>query len=223
MSVVKNLYKKIGNISLEIPNLEISDQGLTVLWGASGAGKTTLLRVLLGLESADVEYEWEFHGENLAPLAPYQRRIGVVFQHLALFPHLTARENILFPLQATGQSVDSQHWDKILSLLEITPVLTKKTQTLSGGEKQRVALARALVTHPRLLIFDEPFSSLDLALKKQARLLIQKTMEYQKVPVILVSHDPQDAEMLAQRVVTLENGQIKASQTAQDFLKSLSN
>lgn len=222
MSVVKNLSKKIGELEINIPDWEISNQGLTILWGASGAGKTTLLRLLLGLDSADTNYTWDFEGDNLALLPPYHRRIGVVFQHLALFPHLSAKANILFPLDAAKQKVEESQWQKIISLLDIGSVLEKKAHLLSGGEKQRIALARALIMKPRLLIMDEPFSSLDIQLKKQARILIQKTMDEYQVPVLLVSHDPQDAEVLAQRVVTLENGKIKASQTVQDFLKSLS-
>ncbi|MBY0317037.1 MAG: ATP-binding cassette domain-containing protein, partial [Bdellovibrionales bacterium] len=211
MSVVKNLRKQIGNISIEINEWKIADQGLTLLWGASGAGKTTVLRLLLGLEPADSRYEWQLGEDNLAVLPPHQKKIGVVFQHLALFPHLTARENILFPLQAAGQSIELAHWEDIVSLLGIASVLEQKTYKLSGGEKQRVALGRALVTRPRLLILDEPFSALDIQLKKQARVLLQKTMENYKIPVLLVSHDPQDVEALAQRVVILENGKIKAS------------
>lgn len=220
MSVVKNLRKKIGNISIDINEWDIADQGLTVLWGASGAGKTTVLRMLLGLEPADAPFEWQIGEHNLAVLPPHQKKIGVVFQHLALFPHLTAKENILFPLQAAGQSIELSHWEEIISLLGIASVLEQKTYKLSGGEKQRVALGRALVTRPRLLILDEPFSALDIQLKKQARALLKKTMENYKIPVLLVSHDPQDVEALAQRVVILENGKIKASQTPEDFLKS---
>ncbi|MBY0386374.1 ATP-binding cassette domain-containing protein, partial [bacterium] len=211
MSVVKNLRKQIGNISIDINDWDIADQGLTLLWGASGAGKTTVLRLLLGLEPADSPFQWKLGDQDLAVLPPHQKKIGVVFQHLALFPHLSAKENILFPLQAAGQSVELSHWEDIISLLGIASILEQKTYKLSGGEKQRVALGRALVTRPRLLILDEPFSALDIPLKKQARVLLRKTMENYKIPVLLVSHDPQDVEALAQRVVILENGKIKAS------------
>ena len=111
--------------------------------------------------------------------------------------------------------------EEVSQFLEITPFLEQKTHSLSGGQKQRVALARALLKSPRLLMLDEPFSALDYQLKKQARLLVQKIASERKIPVLLVTHDPEDVRLLAQRVVILEKGRIKASQTPEDFLKLL--
>lgn len=219
MSLIKKLHREYEGFTLDIPFFEWPDSGVTVLWGASGAGKTTLIRWLLGLES-DQEWEWLLGSEDLARLAPFQRRIGIVFQHLALFPHLTARQNIEF-VYSSLTAQDQKAIKDIAEFLDMSTFMDQKVHRLSGGQKQRVALARALVQDPRLLILDEPFSALDFQLKKQARLLIQKVVETRRVPVLLVTHDPMDVEILAQRVVILENGRIKTSQTAQDFLQHI--
>lgn len=222
MSHVKNLIKNFPDFHLNIPKWEIPDEGITMLWGPSGAGKTTVIRTLIGLEACP-ELEWRFGSQNIAKLEPFERQISVVFQNLSLFPHLTARENIVFPVEAQNKPANEYEADlqQICSLLQLEPLLQRKTLQLSGGEKQRVALARALITRPRLIMLDEPFSSLDIQLKKQARELLKTIQKERKTPMLLVSHDPIDAEQLAQQVVILEKGTIKTTQTPQDFLKSL--
>lgn len=222
MSLVKNLHKDFGDFRMDIPEWNIADDGITLLWGSSGAGKTTVIRGLTGLEHCP-DLQWHMNGENIAQLPPSQRGVSVVFQNLGLFPHMTARENILFPLEAQNKSIKSHEVDfkNTVELLSVSPFLDKKAQVLSGGERQRVALARALVTQPRFLILDEPFSALDIQLKKQARELLKTIQKERGTPLLLVSHDPIDAEQLAKQVVILEKGQIKATQTPQEFLKSL--
>jgi ABC-type Fe3+/spermidine/putrescine transport system ATPase subunit len=219
MSLIKKISKKYDDFEIHVDELHLADEGVTVLWGDSGAGKTTLIRLLLGLEPVQ-GFEWWFDKTNVAALPASQRGIGVVFQNLALFSHLSARENIEFVFAKMTEE-SRQEIQKISRFLEMQDFLEQKVKNLSGGQKQRVALARALVKAPRLLILDEPFTALDYQLKKQARLLIKKICEEQKIPVLLVTHDPTDIESLAQRVVTVEKGRIKTSQSAEDFLKVL--
>jgi sulfate transport system ATP-binding protein/putative spermidine/putrescine transport system ATP-binding protein len=222
MSLVKNLFKDFGDFKLSVPELKLADQGLTLLWGPSGAGKTSLIRALIGLDDCR-GMEWTFGSIDVAKMTPSQREISVVFQNLSLFPHLTAHENIIFPLEARKKSLKDYRKDfhALTDLLGVTEFLNKKCQVLSGGEKQRVALARALITRPRMIVLDEPFSALDIQLKKQARELLRAIMTERQTPMLLVSHDPIDAEQLAQEVIILEKGQIKTTQTPQEFLKSL--
>ncbi len=219
MSQIKNLIKNYGAFKIHIDQLDLADQGVTVLWGASGAGKTTLIRLLVGIEDA-AEFSWVAGSADLAKRPPSERGLGVVFQNLALFPHLSARENIEFALKRKTEETEHR-LQELTRILDLSAFLEQKVARLSGGQKQRVALARALLPHPRLLILDEPFTALDYQLKKQARELVKTIVESQKIPLLLVTHDPEDIRFLAHRVVTLEKGRIKASQTAEDFLKLL--
>ncbi|MGZ3747637.1 MAG: ATP-binding cassette domain-containing protein, partial [Pseudobdellovibrionaceae bacterium] len=188
---------------------EILDQGVTVLWGASGSGKTSVFRLLIGLESAG-NLKWTFQEQDLAKMKVPQRRLGVVFQTLDLFPHMTAEENILFAAKARNIS-SPQAQAKLLELtqvLQMNSFLHRPVRVLSGGEKQRVAIARALSGQPRILLLDEPFSALDQDLRQESRDLIKKVIEREKIPTVLVTHDPLDVEMLAHKVSTIKNGQI---------------
>ncbi|MGZ3744913.1 MAG: ATP-binding cassette domain-containing protein [Pseudobdellovibrionaceae bacterium] len=209
MSLVENLFKDYGDFKIDIPSWEILDQGVTVLWGASGSGKTSVFRLLIGLESAG-NLKWTFQEQDLAKMKVPQRRLGVVFQTLDLFPHMTAEENILFAAKARNIS-SPQAQAKLLELtqvLQMNSFLHRPVRVLSGGEKQRVAIARALSGQPRILLLDEPFSALDQDLRQESRDLIKKVIEREKIPTVLVTHDPLDVEMLAHKVSTIKNGQI---------------
>lgn len=207
MSVVKKLNRDLGEFSVEISDWEIPDQGVTVLWGPSGAGKTTVLKSLLGLDPL-AELQWMWGDEDLALRPAQDRNLGVVFQDLGLFPHLTAQENILFPVIKNRHSHWQEDFQWLVSTLQLESKMKSATHTLSGGEKQRVALARALIYRPKMLLLDEPFSSLDEDLRGKSRQIIKQVCQHMKCPVLLVTHDRQDVEELAQKVFKLQRGHL---------------
>ncbi len=209
MSLVKNLFYKAGAFQLNIPQWALSDQGVMALTGASGSGKTTALKILCGLLPCP-GLSWDFQGQDMTSLPPSKRRLGVCFQDLRLFPHWTARQNILFAVQARGlcKSDKSAEFEEIVSFLGIDHVLDQGIDHLSGGEKQRVALARALITQPLFLFLDEPFSYLDEANKDKARHLTLEIVKKYSIPLLLISHDTGDLNDLADEAFYLEKGQI---------------
>lgn len=207
MSVVETFHRDLGLFKIQIQNWEILDQGFTLLWGPSGAGKSTVLNGLIGFDS-DAQVKWVFKGEEISRWPTDRRQLGVVFQDLFLFPHMTAQENILFPVDKKRHS----HWQKdfssLVEVLQIGDLLSSPAPQLSGGERQRVALARALIYRPRMLLLDEPFSSLNEEIKGPLRLLLRQVCDEMKCPVLLVSHDPLDIEVLANKLTRIEKGQI---------------
>jgi ABC-type sugar transport system ATPase subunit len=209
MSLVKGLVRQYDGFKLDIPRWEIADHGITALWGPSGSGKTTTFRLLIGLEPCP-GLEWLFGSVDLAQWPTPERRLGVVFQSLELFPHMTAEENILFAVRARKMSIpEARETIRRLSEdLHITKCLARKAAILSGGEAQRVALARALIAQPRFLFLDEPFSSLDSELKDEARALVRQVIDKLNVPTLLVTHDEADLAALAQVVVKIRDGKL---------------
>lgn len=217
MSYVENLKRnyfpsgKKGDpeFTLDIPRWEILDKGVTVLWGPSGSGKTSVFRILLGLEPCP-GMVWNFKGEDIASLKTPDRRMGVVFQTLDIFPHMTAKENILFAAKA--RKVDStkaiSRLKHLVEVLLMESFLERKASFLSGGEKQRVALARALMGEPRVLLLDEPFSALDQELRDESRRLVKTVIETEDIPTILVTHDQRDVEILGNKVSKIKNGRL---------------
>ncbi len=212
MSEVKNLYLKYDNFTISIPKLELLDQGVTALCGPNGSGKTTVVRALLGLEKA-TGMEWVFKGEDLARLKPADRKIGVVFQGLELFPHMSARQNVMFAASARNISkTEAEGKLKELSnLLNVDHFLDQSVSVLSGGEKQRTALMRALIGSPRMLFLDEPFSALDKHLRTEARKLIKSIVAKHNIPALLVTHDDDDLKELASKVIYLDNGRVQTT------------
>lgn len=209
MSLVENLQHNYGDFLIDIPRWEILDQGVTVLWGPSGSGKTSIFRLLSGLEQAK-SWRWDFEGEDLAKLPAPRRRLGVVFQSLDLFPHMSAEENIFFAARARGLPAESiaRKFAHFCESLQIGPFRHRLASVLSGGERQRVALARALIGEPRLLLLDEPFSALDQALREESRRLLRQVIDAEKIPTLLVTHDAKDVEVLGDKVSRLENGRL---------------
>lgn len=209
MSLIRNLFYKIGDFKLDIPEWSFSDKKVTALTGTSGSGKTTVLKILCGLLPCPKLF-WEFQGENLAELPSPKRKLGVCFQDLRLFPHFTARQNILFAIKARGLSFEDRKkdFDEMTDLLELQKILNLFVDNLSGGERQRVALARALIIRPRFLFLDEPFSYLDEQNRKKARQLTFEMIKRYSVPLLLISHNREDIQGLAQEEFYLDQGKI---------------
>ncbi len=212
MSRVENIHHKLGDFLVDVPLWEISDEGVTALVGPSGSGKTSIFRIMIGLERCP-QFHWYFGSEDLALLPPPQRRLGVVFQSLELFPHLTAYGNIEFAAKA--RSLKSSEVEirltQLVKLLHLESCLKRRVGVLSGGEKQRVALARALMGQPRFLFLDEPFSALDADLRKEARALVRTTIESLKIPTLLITHDQEDLEELADHVTHIHQGRLTSN------------
>ncbi len=209
MSLVKNLKYRYDDFLIDIPSWEILDQGVTSLWGPSGAGKTSVFRLLLGLETV-AGMSWLFKNEDLARLPTPARRLGVVFQTLELFPHMKARDNILFAAEARQRTpaLAETHLRELVKILRLESCIERKTALLSGGEKQRVALARALIGKPRILFLDEPFSALDSGLRSEARDLVRQAIEVEKLPTVLITHDQEDLRAFGGKVCEISAGKI---------------
>ncbi len=214
MSRVENLLIEYPDFKIDIPSWEILDQGVTALWGPSGAGKTTLFRALLGLEPVK-SLSWIVDGSDIAQLSTPARKLGVVFQTLDLFPHMSARENIRFAAEARGLSLveTKSREEELIATLRMSSFIDRSASVISGGEKQRVALARAMIARPRVLFLDEPFSSLDADLKSEARSLVKSAIAAWKIPTVLVTHDKDDLAALATKISEIKNGKIISERT----------
>ena len=210
MSIVENLIKTYDSFQLEIPRWEILDEGVTVLWGPSGAGKTSVFRLLLGLEETKTPLSWKFGDLDLAQIPVGERRLGVMFQSYEMFPHMSGFENIEFAAQCRNLAPATFHerYQRFLKKLKMESFIGRPASVLSGGEKQRVALARALISEPRILMLDEPFSALDENLKQESRELVKQLLREEKIPVLLITHDPRDVDALADKVSVIQRGQI---------------
>ena len=205
--IIRNLKKNYSSFQIHIPNLELLDQGVNALVGPSGSGKTSFLRILSGLDPCHC-LEWIFHEQDLAKLPIAERKIAFVFQSLELFPHMTAYENIRFAGLSSQSTIWKQELDFLLKRLNISYCQNRRSDNLSRGEAQRVALARALVIQPRILFLDEPFSSLDDEHRKKALNLVKEMITHYKIPALLVSHNSEDIQFLAQKIIHIKDGQL---------------
>jgi molybdate transport system ATP-binding protein len=208
IDVRKNLDKFSLDVSLQV------DRGMTVLLGPSGSGKSTLLNLVAGLLEPDAGeiildglVYFRSNGKGRPEVLPVHRRqLGYVFQHPALFPHLTVRENILYGLPAGDGR--REELAALMELLRLEGLDGRLPEQISGGQAQRVALARALITRPRLLLLDEPFSALDNPIRQKLRWDLLRVLERYPVPSILVTHDFEEAIMLGEQVAVLDEGRI---------------
>jgi molybdate transport system ATP-binding protein len=203
----------------------VAEPGETVgLLGPNGAGKSTLVSVLAGVlepSAGRVELDGSVLEDRAAGVhvPPEERSVGIVFQDLLLFPHLSARDNVAFPLRARGTPAGEAN-DRALALLERLGVAARasvRPSELSGGEAQRVALARALVAEPRLLLLDEPLSALDVRARSTIRSLVRETLRTFPGIRLLITHDPVEAAMLSNRLVLLEEGRVTQQGTPEEI------
>jgi len=213
--VVTNVTKRFGShLAVESVSLQVAIGDAVVILGPSGCGKTTLLRLIAGLETPD-SGEISLNGTKVAGpgrsiVPPHQRGIGFVFQDLALWPHLTVWKNLEFVLGSvkTARAERAERIHQALNLVRIEPLSARYPHELSGGEQQRVALARALVGQPRLLLLDEPLSSLDPELRTTLRAELTRLQRDLRVTMVYVTHDRDDATALADDVVEMRAGHI---------------
>jgi len=192
-----------------------AEPGFTILFGASGAGKTTLLDAIAGLVRLDagniaVGETAMFDAERSVDVSPQNRCFGYVMQDLALFPHLTAEQNVEYGLAKLGRSERETKTREILESFRIAEVSKRRPEEISGGERQRVALARALVTNPRTLLLDEPLSALDLPTKSRILDDLRAWNEVRRVPILYVTHSREEMFAIGERVIVLEAGRIVA-------------
>ncbi len=214
MSRIKNLVLNFEDegFSLRVDDLEIPDQGVTAFWGPSGSGKTTFFKTLIGLYQPE-NWSWKYKNIDLSKLSISDRHLGVVFQNHELFPHLTAEENILIVIRARYAKHDYDQAIKQCEFykqrLKLEACWKTTAEKISGGEKQRVSLMRALLSQPRILLLDEPFSALDPESRHEARSLLKAVLQDVEVPVYLITHDRDDVTELAQTVIELKQGRIQ--------------
>ncbi|MHB8760759.1 MAG: molybdenum ABC transporter ATP-binding protein, partial [Thiobacillus sp.] len=205
-------------------DLNLPGQGVTALFGHSGSGKTTLLRCIAGLERA-AEGELSVRGEvwqDATRFLPTHRRpLGYVFQEASLFPHLSVRGNLEYGMKRSREPLARAALDDVVELLGIGRLLERRPEQLSGGERQRVAIARALAVKPRLLLMDEPLAALDFARKQEVLPYLERLHDELEIPVLYVSHAPDEVARLADHIIVMQDGCARAAGPLGDTLARL--
>jgi sulfate transport system ATP-binding protein len=222
---IRNVTKRFGNyVALDDVSLDVPAGSLLALLGPSGSGKTTLLRVIAGLEAADRGIVLH-HDEDVTSRSPRDRNVGFVFQHYALFRHMTVFENVAFGLRVrkTPRSRVDDRVRELLHLVRLEGFGGRYPSQLSGGQRQRVALARALAVEPRVLLLDEPFGALDAKVRQELRQWLRRFHDEIKVTTIFVTHDQEEAFEVSDRVVVMKNGRVEQQGTPQEVFDQPAN
>lgn len=209
--IVHQVSKHFGNFpALEQINLEIEKGKLVALLGPSGSGKSTLLRAIAGLETPDTG-SIIINGQDMTHLDVKKRNIGFVFQHYALFKHLTVRQNIAFGLEIRkySKTVIKHRVEELLALIQLEGLGDRYPSQLSGGQRQRVGLARAIAVQPQVLLLDEPFGALDAKVRKELRTWLRGFHEDVRVTSVFVTHDQEEAMEVADTIVIMNQGRIE--------------
>ncbi len=226
---VRGVTKSFGKvIAVRDATLEVATGDLLALLGPSGSGKTTLLRIIAGLEAPD-RGRILFHGEDATDRALKDRQVGFVFQHYALFRHMSVFENVAFGLRVRPAEVRPAEKDltarvrALLRLVQIDPLAERYPSQLSGGQRQRVALARALAVEPRVLLLDEPFGALDARVRKDLRRWLRRLHDEMHITTVFVTHDQEEALEVADHVVVMNDGRIEQIGTPEEVYNTPAN
>lgn len=209
--VIENVSKQFGSFqAVEQVNLEIKSGSLVALLGPSGSGKSTLLRLIAGLEMPDRGRIW-LTGEDATHQSVQDRNIGFVFQHYALFKHLSVRQNIAFgmDIRKTPKPKIKARVEELLELVQLKGLGNRYPSQLSGGQRQRVALARALAVQPQVLLLDEPFGALDAKVRKDLRAWLRRLHDEVHVTTVFVTHDQEEAMEVADEIVVMNKGKVE--------------
>ncbi|MCX7179678.1 MAG: molybdenum ABC transporter ATP-binding protein, partial [Proteobacteria bacterium] len=223
MSIAARFTHAYPGFVLDV-DLSLPERGVTALFGPSGAGKTTLLRIIAGLERT-ADGHLQVNGETWQSgadfLPPHRRSLGYVFQEASLFPHLSVRGNLEYGMRRIAGSARKVAADRTIELLGLGSLLQRRPDRLSGGERQRVAIARALLTSPHLLLMDEPLAALDLPRKLEILPYLERLFKELDIPVIYVSHSPDEVARLADYLVVMDGGRAVAAGPLADTLARL--
>jgi len=223
MSISLRFRFSLDDFGLDV-DLELPERGVTSLFGPSGCGKTSLLRAIAGLDRHPGGHlrigDLPWQDENLF-VPPHRRAIGYVFQEASLFEHLDVRGNLEYGLKRVPEPERAISLERAVTLLGISPLLARKPATLSGGERQRVAIARALTVSPRLLLMDEPLAAVDVERRQEILPWLEALHRELEIPVIHVSHAPEEVARLADHLVLMRAGRVVAAGGVQDLLTRL--
>src|SRR5882757_9521308 len=217
----EGIVKRFGEtLALDAISFSVEKGETISLLGPSGCGKSTLLRLIAGFERPDSGVI-KIDGESMAGLKPYERNVGLLFQHYALFPHMTVKQNISYGLvqRKYPAAAVSGRVEEMLSLVQLVGFENRRPHQLSGGQQQRVALARALATSPSLLLLDEPLSALDAKLRHELRHEIKALQRTLGVTTIMVTHDQEEALTMADRIVVMNQGVVEQVGTPQEIYR----
>ncbi|MEG0855337.1 MAG: ABC transporter ATP-binding protein [Terrisporobacter sp.] len=217
---IKKSYE--GTEILKGINIEVKDGEIVSILGPSGSGKTTLLNIILGITDAS-EGEIIFNEKNITNTSMEKRGFNIVFQDYALFPNLSAYNNIVYGLKNNNNLSTKEEVDELINLLGLENHIDKKIENLSGGQKQRVALARTLVMKPKILLLDEPLSALDGVIKESIKERIKKIAKEFNLTIIIVTHDPEEALTLSDKVLILNEGIVSQYSTPKEIIDKPKN
>lgn len=220
MLELKHIKKSFDGVNvLKNINLQIEDGEIVSILGPSGCGKTTLLNIILGLTQADAG-ELIFQGEDILNVPMEERGFNIVFQDYALFPNLNVKQNVTYGLRNNKNIVTVEEVNGLINLLGLKDHLDKKIEQLSGGQKQRVALARTMVMKPKILLLDEPLSALDGVIKESIKDKIKEIAREYHLTTIIVTHDPEEALTLSDKVVIMNQGTIAQYGRPEDIINT---